>query len=65
VYFGVDGWQQPGRRELAPATAVMAGPTGVFRAPLLKIEGDVRRVEFTFRGADGAWLGRDFFVLVD
>ena len=65
VYFGVDGWRQPGRRELAPATAVMAGPTGVFRAPLLKIEGDVRRVEFTFRGADGAWLGRDFFVLVD
>ncbi len=65
VYFGVDGWQRPDSRELAPATAVMAGPAGVFRAPLLTITGDVRRVEFTFRDADGAWLGRDFFVRVD
>jgi hypothetical protein len=65
VYFGVDGWQRPGNRELAPATAVVAGPAAAFRAPRLKIPDGVRRVEFTFRGADGAWLGRDFFVLVD
>lgn len=65
VYFGVNGWQRPAYRALAPATAVMAGPAGIFRAPLLTVTGDVRRVEFTFRDVDGEWLGRDFFILVD
>jgi alpha-amylase/alpha-mannosidase (GH57 family) len=64
VYFGVNGWQRPTWRELAPATGVMPGPGEVFRAPLLRIGDDVRRVDFTFRAADGEWLGRDFFVLV-
>ncbi len=64
AYFGVNGWQQPAYRALAPATAVMAGPAGIFRAPLLKITGDVRHVEFTFRDADGKWLGRDFFIRI-
>jgi alpha-amylase/alpha-mannosidase (GH57 family) len=64
VYFGVNRWQNPAWRKLAPATGVMPAPGKIFRAPLTRITDDVRRVDFTFRGADGRWLGRDFFVLV-
>jgi alpha-amylase/alpha-mannosidase (GH57 family) len=65
VRFGVNGWYEPGQKELVPAGGVMGGRARTFRAALLRITADVRRVEFTFRGADGAWLGRDFFILID
>ena len=65
VRFGVNGWREPGQKKLVPAAGVMGGHARAFRAALLRITADVRRVEFTFRGADGMWLGRDFFIRID
>ncbi|UCH78463.1 MAG: glycoside hydrolase [Candidatus Coatesbacteria bacterium] len=65
VRFGVNGWQDVAQRPLTPATGAMAGPGGPYRASLLTVTADIRRVEFTFRDAAGEWLGRDFFVLVN
>jgi len=65
VRFGVNGWREPRQKELVAAGGVMGGRARTFRAALLRITDGVRRVEFTFRGADGAWLGRDFFILID
>lgn len=65
VRFGVNGWRDPRQVHLAPAFGAMAGPGAIFRAQLLKIPEGVRRVEFTFRGENGNWLGYDFFIPVN
>lgn len=64
VRFGVNGWQNPQQRPLAPSQGVMGVRRGVFRAALLRVTPDVRRVEFTFHDEKGAWLGYDFFIRV-
>ena len=65
VRFGVNGWHNPQQRPLAPSHGVMGVRRGVFRAALLRITDDIRRVEFTFHNEKGEWLGYDFFIPVE
>jgi len=64
IRFGVNGWQNPRQVPLAPTHGVMGRRDGVFRAPLLRVTADVRRVELTFADLRGRWLGYDFFIPV-
>jgi alpha-amylase/alpha-mannosidase (GH57 family) len=64
VHFGVNGWQDVRDVSVKPTAGVMGSQVSYFVADLLRISGDIRSVEFTFRDAEGEWSGRDFRVEV-
>ncbi len=64
VHFGVNSWQNVRDVTLTPTAGVMGSQVSFFAADLLRITDDVRTIEFTFKNAEGKWLGRDFIVRI-
>ncbi len=65
VRVGVNGWQNVRDVPLQPTAGVMGSHISYFTADLLCITDDIKTIEFTFRDANGEWLGRDFRVELD
>lgn len=65
VRVGVNGWQNVRDIPLQPTAGVMGSQVSYFAADLLRITDDIQTIEFTFRGANGDWLERDFRVEID
>ncbi|MCP4229248.1 MAG: hypothetical protein GY771_03755 [bacterium] len=64
VRCGVSGWQNVRDVPLRPTAGVMGSQISYFAADLLRVSDDMQTIEFTFRGADSEWSGRDFRVEV-